>query len=164
MGLWHDMTIAYRIAQQKYIDDLSGYGAYLVGGRWNLPGTYVLYLAANRSLAYLEYLVHQFDRQCWPINLSISTVEIKDESRIVTISPEQLPDQWNAMQYQVDVQQTCRYFFNKDVLGIKVPSVVVSGEFNFALNPLASDFSSEVSIVNIEKADFDERLKRAFPQ
>lgn len=154
------MITAYRIAQDKYIRDLSGYGAYLVGGRWNLPGTYVLYLAAHRSLAYMEYLVHQFDRDLWPKQLMISTVQIHNTDRIVHLEPEQLPVEWNSLPYHVAVQQTCKRYFQNDMLGIRLPSVVVPGEYNYALNPLAKDFSSEVTILTTELANFDVRLKK----
>lgn len=154
------MITSYRIAQKKYIRDLSGYGAYLAGGRWNLPGTYVLYLAAHRSLAYLEYLVHQYERELWPRNLMIATIKITDENQIIDIRPEQLPVNWASMQYRVEVQQTCEKHFKENILGLRVPSVVVPGEFNYVLNPLFKDFSSYVEIAGVELADFDERLKR----
>lgn len=154
------MVIAYRIAQERYIQDLSGYGAYLVGGRWNLPGTYVLYLAAHRSLAYLEYLVHQYDRALWPTQLRLATIEIKNDDQIIELTPDQLPENWSDMQYNVAIQQTCERFFRKGVFGLKVPSVVVPGEYNFALNPQCKPFSSSVVISNIEPANFDKRLQR----
>ena len=48
----------YRIAQRNFIEDLSGEGARLFGGRWNHKGTSLLYTAESRSLAALEILVH----------------------------------------------------------------------------------------------------------
>ncbi|HMP94283.1 MAG TPA: RES family NAD+ phosphorylase, partial [Phnomibacter sp.] len=46
--------VVYRIAACSYINDLSGEGAYLHGGRWNSPGTRLLYTAENPALAMLE--------------------------------------------------------------------------------------------------------------
>ncbi len=153
------MIIGYRIAQGQYIDDLSGYGAYLIGGRWNLPGTYALYLASHRSLAYLEYLVHQYARDLWPTHLMISTIQINNDSLIHELAENELPTNWNSMKYNVEVQQVAGRFFALDVLGIKVPSIVVPGEHNYVLNPGYVNYKKEVSSLEITAADFDERLK-----
>ena len=40
----------YRIAQKAFINDLSGEGARLFGGRWNRRGIPLLYTAESRSL------------------------------------------------------------------------------------------------------------------
>lgn len=50
--------ILYRFAHHKFSDDLSGTGAKLKGGRWNLTGTPVLYTSSSISLALLEILVN----------------------------------------------------------------------------------------------------------
>ncbi len=153
------MITTYRIAQSQYIDDLSGYGAYLYGGRWNLPGTYCLYLASHRSLAYLEFLVHQYDRELWPTDLMIATIEIKDNTLIHELIGEELPINWQSMKYDVQVQQTTTRLFTDMTLGLKVPSVVVPGEFNYLLNPRFHGYEGAINIKDIAPANFDERLK-----
>ncbi len=50
--------IVYRIAKTKYINDFSGSGARLYGGRWNHKGVGIIYTSGTRSLATVEYLVH----------------------------------------------------------------------------------------------------------
>jgi len=35
--------IVHRITSSKYIRDLSGYGAWKYGGRWNNPSCFMLY-------------------------------------------------------------------------------------------------------------------------
>ena len=56
------LVAAFRIAAPEYArapeQMLSGEGAFLYGGRWNNPGTRVVYLAQSLSLAAFEQLVH----------------------------------------------------------------------------------------------------------
>ena len=96
--------IVYRIAQDQFIKDLSGYGAYLFGGRWSSKGTFALYTASFRSLAYLEYVVHQFGKPNWPSNLRIATIEF-DETSLITLNDSNLPTGWNQLTYSFECQQ-----------------------------------------------------------
>ncbi len=48
---------AWRLALGRY-HELDGEGARLYGGRWNSPGTPLVYAATHVSLALLEQLVH----------------------------------------------------------------------------------------------------------
>ena len=50
--------ILFRLAKQKYSDDLSGLGAELTGGRWNNKGTRILYTSDSRALCTAEIAVH----------------------------------------------------------------------------------------------------------
>ncbi len=50
---------AWRITKATHAPDaFSGEGAWHFGGRWNSPGTRVVYTAEHASLAVLEVLVH----------------------------------------------------------------------------------------------------------
>ena len=46
--------IVYRCTLAKWAKDITGLGSFLFGGRWNYPGTYMLYTAENNVLAALE--------------------------------------------------------------------------------------------------------------
>ena len=46
--------IVYRCSLRKWAGDLSGSGSYLHGGRWNSPGTRLIYTAENNVLAAFE--------------------------------------------------------------------------------------------------------------
>ena len=48
--------VVFRIARKEYIQDLSGRGAELFGGRWNEKGIPALYTSSSLSLAALEIL------------------------------------------------------------------------------------------------------------
>ncbi|MEQ8472140.1 MAG: RES family NAD+ phosphorylase [Marinoscillum sp.] len=146
----------YRIAKNKYIEDLSGYGAYLYGGRWSTKGTYALYTAVTKSLAYLEFIVHQFDQQTWPSNISIATIEVGQKSPIAPLSD--LPHGWNSLNYHISCQQISKEYFDQDILGIQVPSVIVPGEFNIIFNPQHPDFAHLITIKEIEPLHIDDRF------
>ncbi len=47
----------FRLARAKYIDDLTGEGARLYGGRWNKKGTAALYFSEHLSLCVLKMLI-----------------------------------------------------------------------------------------------------------
>ena len=50
---------AWRITKRKHARDaFTGEGAREFGGRWNNPGTAIVYTAQSQSLAALEMLVH----------------------------------------------------------------------------------------------------------
>ncbi|MDN5201034.1 RES family NAD+ phosphorylase [Fulvivirgaceae bacterium BMA10] len=48
--------IVYRIGHPEYVQDLSGHGSSVVGGRWNSVGERIVYTAETSSLAILELL------------------------------------------------------------------------------------------------------------
>jgi RES domain-containing protein len=59
--------LVYRIVKNRArVNDLSGTGAFMNGGRWNYEGTYALYTSEYRSLALLETLVHTEDEELPP--------------------------------------------------------------------------------------------------
>lgn len=59
----------YRITSCAFINDLSGLGAALNGGRWNSKGVFLLYTSQNISLAQLETLKHyELSRRFIPNN------------------------------------------------------------------------------------------------
>ena len=53
------MLRAWRIVKSEHAAAaFSGHGAKIAGGRWNNPGTLMVYTAGSHSLAILEILVH----------------------------------------------------------------------------------------------------------
>ena len=50
--------ITYRLTKSQYAMDLSGAGAAIYPGRWNILGTPVVYTSESRALSLLEKLVH----------------------------------------------------------------------------------------------------------
>ena len=119
----------FRIAKNEYISRLDGVGSYLHGGRWTSIGTFAVYTAENRSLAYLEYIVHQIPLAQWPVEVAIATIEV-DESKIFTLSTNDLPSGWDDLLVRDTTKEIGGHFFSMGHLALRIPSVIVPGEFN----------------------------------
>lgn len=151
------MITLYRISLSKHIDDLSGTGAKLYGGRWNHIGYPVLYASGSRSLAALEFLVH-VDMALAPTNLSIAEINITKKVKRESIDVLNLPPDWReypAPQELADLGTG--WLKSKSSLLLDIPSAVVDKEVNTLINPAHSDIK-HLSMVNIERFSFDPRL------
>ncbi len=150
----------YRISKTKYINDLSGTGAKLYGGRWNEKGIPLVYTSSSISLAILESLVH-FSFNMAPPDMSIATIYIPDnifESSVDIKSFGKLPNSWNENLPNPKTQQFIKKWINnKNSLILKVPSAINSREFNYLINPLHKDINL-IILQDIVPFSFDKRL------
>jgi RES domain-containing protein len=147
--------LLYRIAKCTYIEDLSGTGARLYGGRWNSIGRPVVYLASSRALAVLEVLVH-LPPTLIPDNFCQITFEVPND--VLALDVNILPSNWQEYP-EPSVLKTLGDSFLKDSkhLLLKVPSAVVKEEFNYLLNP-GHKGMQQVKVVDMQPFNFDERL------
>ena len=146
--------IVYRIARQRYTQDLSGTGARLYGGRWNSKGVALLYTAESRALAAMELAVHT-DLNDLPDDLQLITLKLPPEAEVYQIS---LVENWNQHPPNLQTKLLGDSFVRDGkALVMKAPSVVVRGDCNYLLNP-AHKQSSRVKIVDVSPFFFDERL------
>lgn len=147
----------YRISKCTYIRDLSGYGAYIHGGRWNSRGQYMIYTSQSIALSMLEVLVH-FEPHLAPSGFCLLTLEIADDS-IETLPSKDLPPDWNLYPGTKSTQITGDSFLrmNKKV-ALKVPSGIIEKESNLLLNPLHPLFRQKVEIISNENIQIDKRL------
>lgn len=149
--------ILYRLSKKTYINDLSGRGAEVNGGRWNSKGTPVIYTASSRALAVLEVAVHT-PLGIIPTNYFMATIELKNNSKIQTVDIDNLDANWNSNPLVKATQFIGDRFVNtNEYLALKVPSATVPGDFNYLLNPAHPDFKS-VKIIKTEAFEFDSRL------
>lgn len=149
--------IVYRLANKKHSKDLFGIGAEITGGRWNFKGTRVLYTADSRALCTASIAVHT-PIGVMPKDYYLITIDIPDYPNVLQINSQDLPSDWRKFPYSRLTQDLGDNFIKEnEVLYIKVPSAVVQGDFNILINPRHIDFN-KVSIIKIEKFDFDERL------
>ena len=148
--------IVYRLTRAKYKDELSGYGASIDGQRWNSKGTEVVYTAQTRALANSEVAVH-IALGILPKDYFMVEIEIPDSISIDILSESKLPLGWDYLPNLPGSQLIGDMLVNENKFAvIKVPSVVVRGEYNFILNPKHNDFK-KIKIINTEPFPFDPR-------
>ncbi|MGR3810088.1 RES family NAD+ phosphorylase [Jiulongibacter sp. NS-SX5] len=151
--------IVHRITQSKYIDDLSGEGAKLYGGRWNALGISALYTAQYKSLALLELIVHFNSKAAFKKTYEFISLEIPSKY-VYEIEAKNLPNNFTETNNQLLWKLTEPFYSQPNYLAMKVPSVLVSGEFNYVLNPRSRHFS-KVKVSSKEPAFLDSRLIKA---
>jgi RES domain-containing protein len=152
------MTItAWRTTRKKYVREaFSGDGAKQFGGRWNPPGTPMVYTAQSLSLAILELIVHLEDDgditsyAAIPVTFPRALVQILPESR--------WPDKWFSLPIAEPSQQVGKEWVDAmSSVVLQVPSSVVPRESNFLINPLHPKFS-KLKIGSPQSLHIDQRL------
>ena len=147
---------AFRLVKAKHAANaFTGEGARLVGGRWNLPGTPLVYVSETLSLATLETFVHlqPVDRR---IRYAWFRLTIPDSVTVDT--PASLPNEWRAEPPTEATQSLgSRWAKQGQTAVLRVPSILVPGEFNLLLNPSHAHFK-RIKISAPQPFDFDGRL------
>ncbi len=149
--------VVYRIGKTKHAQDLTGEGSRLKGGRWNHKLTPCIYTSESRALALLEYTVNVSIDEI-PRALSFTTFEIPDAG-IHELKEIGLPGNWKevpAPSSTKDFGTVLLKAAKSPVL--KIPSIVISEEFNYVLNPLHAE-SKKFKILDIKDFVFDVRIK-----
>jgi len=146
-----------RLSREKYKNTLSGYGASLNGQRWNSKGTEVVYTADSRALANSEVAVH-IALSLLPKDYFMLEILIPDNLKVKKLNLKNLPKNWNAIPHIPETQLVGDAFVNENKFAVlRVPSVVVKGDFNYVLNPKHPDFS-EIKIIDDAPFPFDPRF------
>ncbi len=129
---------AIRIVARKFATSaFSGNGARLYGGRWNSPGTSMVYTAGSLSLAILEWRVHLAQ---WPAPAMSVIVADIDQSLIWI--PPRLPAHWKQMPAPRAAAAFGDDWINSNRSAVmRVPSAVVPNEWNYLVNPAHPAFS-----------------------
>ncbi|MEI7734231.1 MAG: RES family NAD+ phosphorylase [Ferruginibacter sp.] len=147
--------IVSRITNSQFKDDLSGNGAKLFGGRWNVQGLPALYTSEHISLCVLEMLVNISLPES-RLNYHLIQLQVPDNAPLAIITSKKLKTNW-----QNDAAYTqfmgAEFLKNKQSLILQIPSAVISEEHNYLLNPLHAQFN-KVSIVKSFPFKFDKRL------
>lgn len=147
----------FRIAKWKYLEDLSGTGARLYGGRWNHEGYDVLYTSAFLSLAVLELLANQV-RDLVDESYGYIKIEIPDIKDVSQFNQELLPSNWRGGSYTDEtLQYGTEWIKSLSSLALQVPSAVLTQDTNILINPHHERFES-VLIVEKGELALDTRI------
>jgi RES domain-containing protein len=147
--------IVYRIGDCRYINDLSGKGAALYGARWNSTDIHMLYTAQSPALALLEAVVHigKMPNK----NYCMAMIEMPGHS-VTSLDADMLPADWHFNPAPVYLKMIGDNFISAaKYLALKVPSVVMTEESNYLLNP-AHPLFSKVNIISQKVINIDQRL------
>ena len=150
----------YRLANTSYIP-LDGKGGLYGAGRWHSMGNLVTYAVSSRALAVLERFIHDADTLSVP-NLQMLTIHIPDHMSFDQRFEKDLPKGWDTTENgQQQVSQSIGTAFLKKLAHpyLKVPSAIVSHEYNYILNPLHPD-ANEIKVISTCSYQYDPRYKK----
>lgn len=154
-------TVVWRIATEapNYgADDLGGAGAAVSGGRWNRPGTPLVYCASSISLATLETIVHLGVGDL-PLNRYLIRVDLPADivAEAQSVHAEDVAG-WDAHppgKSSLDAGE--RWVRGRRSALLIVPSVVVPEETNVLINPVHPD-SKRIKATRIRRYTYDARV------
>ncbi len=147
----------FRLSSKKWSKTLTGKGAAIKGGRWNSPGTEIIYCAISRSLAMAEVAVH-FTISTLPADYMMMTIYAPDTTSIKVVQEKDLPKDWNVFPHNSASKAIGDEFILENKFCIlKVPSAVTKGDFNMLINPFHPEFKN-FKIIHSEPFPFDHRL------
>ncbi len=150
----------YRIEREKYLSrTLSGIGAAMNEGfRWNSLHTYLAYTSGSRALALLEVSVHLDLSEDLPADRFVVEIEIPSDIQILQLPDDSLPDNWDARPPGRATQLIGDGFVvQRQGAVLRVPSVIVSQEYNYLINPDHPD-ARKIRVISTAPLVFDGRL------
>jgi len=154
------MIVVWRLCKKRHAASaFSGQGARLYGGRWNHPGTPVVYCSATLSLATLELCVH-LDPSDFPDDLVAIQAQIPEATMIEPIAAASLPHDWRGEPGPPQLRDLGdRWVASRRAAVLAVPSAVVPAELNYVVNPAHPD-ASRIAIGDPEPFTLDPRLRK----
>ena len=156
------MTLTvFRLGKHVYRDQLfRGQGGLYASGRWTPRGRPVVYTSASISLAVLEYTVN-YRRRGWVPATVLGRAMIPAGIRVETVSIDKLPANWFAASPPPQLQVFGGEWLEHGATAVlKVPSAIVTEEWNYLLNPLHADFR-KFRISTPQRFNFDQRVARS---
>lgn len=129
-------------------------GSTIAPGRWNTPGSSVIYASEHFSTALLEKLVHGSGRL--PPNQHYIEITVPRGSSYEVFSPPSLPG-WDAMPATVSKTFGEKWCVDRRSLILIVPSVIARVDSNILINPAHPEFRTVVSSLH-QPVFWDRRL------
>jgi RES domain-containing protein len=149
-------AVVWRIARRRYALDRTGAGARESGGRWNRPGTAVIYAGRSVGIAALERFVHVAG--VVPSDLVLVRIDLPERCSVEEPALRDLPADWAAvpigpgsMDFGTAWARAARS------LVLHVPSAILPEEGNAVLNPLHPEFAA-VRMSVLREFHYDVRL------
>ena len=147
---------AWRIVKKKHAAiAFDGEGAWRFGGRWNSPGTRVVYTSGTKALATLESLVHLNP----PVTFKYVAIPVEfDDALVEAVGVADLPADWSEEPPPPSTLEVGDQWV-KDARSavLELPSVIIQTEPNYLLNPAHPDFN-KIAIGKPVPFAFDPRL------
>jgi putative toxin-antitoxin system antitoxin component (TIGR02293 family) len=150
------LTRIWRMCKSRHLDDaFDGEGARRYGGRWNSPGSRMVYTADSAALATLDILVN-LEQTALLAAYNVVPADL-DEEFIEDLGNDEMPDDWRQAPPSESTQRIGdEWIESESSVGLRVPSSVVPGE-NILLNPDHSRFR-EIEVQEPMDWDADPRL------
>ena len=148
---------AFRIVKKRHaLAAFSGDGARAYGGRWNFPGTPLVYAAQTRALAALESLAHFGGAER---RMAFVTFEIDIPDKLaMRVEADSLPRDWRSGEPSPSTQALgSEWQRSARSAALVVPSVLVPQEYCVLLNPEHPDID-KIMVTYPEPFAFDARL------
>jgi len=146
----------FRVGRNEFINDISGTGAKMFGGRWNNKGTSLLYCSENISLAILEILVH-FDGLTVPDDLKLLILEVPD-AEVKEYSQSKFRKTKRLLNAEYEFKREGEFWIkSKTSLALKVPSIINEFESNILINPNHKNMIM-VKKIKLRDLELDERF------
>ena len=146
----------FRIVREAYSGKITASGK---ANRWNRDDQFIVYTGSSRSLSTLELVVHQ-NAVLPAFKYKVMIISIADEEALLSyILQADLPGNWRSMDAYAELQQAgSEWYQGNRSLALKVPSAVITNEYNFLININHPDFAQKVALVRTEDYFWDERL------
>jgi RES domain-containing protein len=148
---------AWRIVKSRHAAGaFDGEGARVEGGRWNSPGTPVVYTSQSAALAALELLVHLGRGSILSAYVLIPCTF--DDALISRLARGRLPKNWRSYPAPPELQLIGDEWVKSGASAVlEVPSVVIETDSNFLLNPHHADFRA-IRVMAPQPFELDLRL------
>lgn len=146
---------AFRIADRRF-PIFDGTGARLIGGRWNSPGTPVIYAAETYAGALLEVLVHSNLGRVPKTHAAIE-ISIPNSIAVESLDGRSLPA-WDAEDQMASRAFGDEWLRENRSAVLMVPSAVLRGrEHNVLINPYHPQFP-RIKTSEPQDVQWDKRL------
>lgn len=153
------MPAAWRILKKRHLQfAFDGEAARQYGGRWNSPGTSVVYTSETRALCLLEVLAGL--RSVKPIEAYVLIPVRFHDATVIGVDRNDLAADWRRSPPPPTMQQIGDDWVQRQRSAVlRVPSAIVPEESNYLLNPAHQDFG-RIEIGPPEDILIDSRLLR----